>query len=132
MEMNVPILMVGMTMMQVFASMVSQEMAYLDKRQTGELVNRLSADTQLVQKSITSNVVQGMQSGVMMTGGSAMLVLTSPSLALLSLCILPPLFLTAKTYGKFIKERQKEIQDELAITTSVAEEVIQQTFQDRR
>jgi ATP-binding cassette, subfamily B (MDR/TAP), member 10 len=45
-------------MLQVFSSIVRQETAFFDKNKTGELINRLSADSQLVSQTVTQQVRQ--------------------------------------------------------------------------
>ena len=40
----------------VFGSIVKQEAGYFDKTKTGELVNRLSADSQLVSQAVTQQI----------------------------------------------------------------------------
>jgi len=109
---------------QLFESILAQELDFFDRTRTGELMNRLSSDTQLVQKSVISNVVQGLRNVFMAVGGTGMLFYTSPILAFVSLSIIPPVGLAARTFGRFIKTRQSEVQDALAETSTVAEEVI--------
>ena len=41
---------------KVYASIVQQEVAFFDKTKTGELINRLSADSQLVSQTVTQQV----------------------------------------------------------------------------
>jgi ATP-binding cassette subfamily B (MDR/TAP) protein 10 len=58
----------------VFGSIVKQEVAFFDKNKTGELVNRLSADTSLVSQSVTMNISDGLRSAVMVVAGVSMMV----------------------------------------------------------
>lgn len=60
---------------KVFNSILSQEVAYFDKNKTGELVNRLSADTALVSQALTTNISDGLRSSVMVVSGISMMVL---------------------------------------------------------
>ncbi len=54
-----------------------------------------------------------------MIGGSGMLVFMSPSLALLSLVVIPPVGIVAVFYGKYVKKRQKMVQAALGKTMEV-------------
>jgi ABC-type multidrug transport system fused ATPase/permease subunit len=45
--------------LQVFSSIIRQETAFFDKNKTGELINRLSADSQLVSQTVTQQVRVG-------------------------------------------------------------------------
>jgi ATP-binding cassette subfamily B (MDR/TAP) protein 10 len=58
----------------VFGAIVKQEIAFFDKNKTGELVNRLSADTSLVSQSVTMNISDGLRSTVMVVAGVSMMV----------------------------------------------------------
>jgi ATP-binding cassette subfamily B (MDR/TAP) protein 10 len=53
---------------------MEQEIAFFDKNKTGELVNRLSADTSVVSQSVTVNISDGLRSTFMVVAGVSMMV----------------------------------------------------------
>jgi len=108
----------------VFGSIVKQEAGYFDKTKTGELVNRLSADSQLVSQAVTQQISDGLRSTMMTTAGIGMMFFMSPQLAFVSLSVVPPVALWAVWMGKRVKSTSKSVQDALAQSTSVAEEKI--------
>ncbi|CAL4129641.1 unnamed protein product, partial [Meganyctiphanes norvegica] len=57
----------------VFNSIMSQEIAFFDTNKTGELVNRLSADTSLVSQAVTMNISDGLRSTIMALAGVGMM-----------------------------------------------------------
>lgn len=59
---------------QVFAAILRQEPQWFQKNSTGELVNRLSADTQLVGRNLSQNVSDGLRSFFMIGAGTGMMV----------------------------------------------------------
>ena len=59
---------------QVYAAIMRQEPAWFGKTSTGELVNRLSADTQLVGRNLSQNVSDGLRSLFMVGAGTGMMV----------------------------------------------------------
>lgn len=59
---------------KLFSSVMRQEMGFFDKTRTGELVNRLSADTTLVGQSVSVNVSDGLRSVAQAIGGVGMMV----------------------------------------------------------
>jgi len=63
---------------RVFSSVTQQETAFFDKNKTGELINRLSADTQLVSQTVTQQVSDGLRSGMMTLAGVGMMFYMSP------------------------------------------------------
>lgn len=58
-------------------------MAFFDKNRTGELINRLSADTAVVGRSITDNLSDGLRAVAQAAAGVSMMVSTSPPSVLL-------------------------------------------------
>ena len=59
---------------RLFSSVIQQEVAFFDKTKTGELVNRLSADTVVVGQSVTQNISDGLRSIAQAIGGVGMMV----------------------------------------------------------
>lgn len=59
---------------QVYGAILSQETAWFGKNSTGELVNRLSADTYLVGRNLSQNVSDGLRSLFMVGAGTGMMV----------------------------------------------------------
>ncbi|XP_050499693.1 ATP-binding cassette sub-family B member 10, mitochondrial [Diabrotica virgifera virgifera] len=109
---------------QVFGAILRQEQGWFDKRPTGELVNRLSADTQIVGSALSQNISDGLRSLVMVFAGTGMMLYMSPQLALVGLAIVPPVAVVAVLYGRFVRKISRKVQDSLADSTKVAEERI--------
>ena len=107
---------------QLFDATLAQDVAFFDRVPTGDLVTRLAADTQMIQRAATVQVVSAMRSLIMGLGGTGCLLYTSPPLAMVSLGTLPPIFLAARYFGRVIKDRQKHVQELLSQSTTVAEE----------
>jgi len=110
--------------MRVFSSVTQQETAFFDKNKTGELINRLSADTQLVSQTVTQQVSDGLRSGMMTLAGVGMMFYMSPQLAFVGLAVVPPVSIWGMFMGKKVKNISKELQDTLAASTSLAQERI--------
>ncbi|XP_001604666.5 ATP-binding cassette sub-family B member 10, mitochondrial [Nasonia vitripennis] len=109
---------------KAYAAILSQETAMFDKVSTGELVGRLSGDAQLVSSAITSNISDGLRSGIMTTAGISMMFYVSPQLALVGLAIVPPVAAMGILYGRFVKKISKDVQNSLAVLNTTAEEKI--------
>lgn len=60
----------------------------------------------VVQKALTSNIANGLKSVAMSAGCIGMLVYTSPSLAALSLALIPPVAVAGMFYGRFLQVRR--------------------------
>ena len=64
----------------LFSSIMRQETAFFDRTKTGEVINRLSADTILVGKAVTDNVSDGLRAVAQAAAGVSMMVGYSNSL----------------------------------------------------
>ncbi|XP_075966407.1 ATP-binding cassette sub-family B member 10, mitochondrial [Anarhichas minor] len=108
----------------LFSSILTQEVAFFDRNRTGELINRLSADTAVVGHSITDNLSDGLRAVAQAGAGVSMMFYISPSLASFVLLIVPPLTGLAIVYGRYLRSISKCTQDALAQATQLAEERI--------
>ncbi|XP_054465899.1 ATP-binding cassette sub-family B member 10, mitochondrial [Anoplopoma fimbria] len=108
----------------VFSSILRQEVAFFDRNRTGELINRLSADTAVVGRSITDNLSDGLRAVAQAAAGVSMMFYVSPSLASFVLLIVPPVAGLAVVYGRYLRSISKSTQDALAQATQLAEERI--------
>ncbi|KAH9630539.1 hypothetical protein HF086_018455 [Spodoptera exigua] len=108
----------------VYGAIMRQETAWFGRTSTGELVNRLSADTQLVGRNLSQNVSDGLRSLFMVGAGTGMMIYMSPSLALVGLCVVPPVSMLAVIYGRFVRGITRQLQDALAESSELAEEKI--------
>ncbi len=106
----------------LFASLMSQEIAFYDSQKTGDLTSRLSADTTTLQNTVSANISMALRNFVAVAGGMVFLFITSPQLTLLMLGIVPPVALGAVFYGRKVRKMSREVQDALAKSSDVAEE----------
>ncbi|KAK2567519.1 ATP-binding cassette sub-family B member 10 [Acropora cervicornis] len=109
---------------KLFSSILKQETAFFDRTRTGELINRLSADTILVGKAVTDNVSDGLRAVAQSLAGISMMFYVSPKLASIVLGIVPPIAIAIVVYGRYLRNITKQTQDSLAKSTEVAEERI--------
>lgn len=58
----------------MFSSILTQEVAFFDRNRTGELINRLSADTAIVGRSVTDNLSDGLRAVAQAIAGVSMMV----------------------------------------------------------
>jgi ATP-binding cassette subfamily B protein len=106
----------------LFASLMSQEVAFFDQRKTGELTNRLASDTTVLQNTVSVNISMALRNAASALGGIVMLFYTSPRLTFLMLALVPAVAVGAVVYGRRVRKLSKEVQDALAASNEVAEE----------
>lgn len=83
---------------------MKQDVSFFDERKTGELVNRLSADAEIMSKSLIDNFGSGLRRTIEGAGGLAVLFYLAPKLTLTMLAVVPPVFLAAMFYGKSVRQ----------------------------
>ncbi|ESO02078.1 hypothetical protein HELRODRAFT_94381 [Helobdella robusta] len=108
----------------LFGSLMKQDISFFDKNKTGELMNRLSVDTALVGNTLTMNISDGLRSVLQAFGGVSWMVYTCPQLAAISMCIVPPLAILSRLYGRFVKNITTSVQEAQASAAEIAEERI--------
>lgn len=107
---------------RLYGSILQQDNAFLDQQTTGDLLSRLTADAQLVQSALTVQSVAGLRGLIMSTGSAGMLLYTSPMLAAISCCTLPPIFIFSRQVGRQLQEQQERVQELQGEATSLAEQ----------
>lgn len=108
----------------VFGAIIEQEIGFFDLRKTGELTSRLTSDATVVQNTVSVNLSMGLRNSVLLVGGLALLVASSPRLTLLMLALVPPVAVGAVVVGRKMSKIAREAQDALARANEAAEEVI--------
>ncbi len=108
---------------RLFASILSQDSAFFDRNKSGDLISRLANDSWYVKSAMTTEAVSGLRGIVMSAGSTSLLFYTSPTLAMVSLLSIPPVFLMARVVGRRLKERQNAVQKLHGSATDIAEEV---------
>ncbi len=108
----------------LFGKIISQEIGFFDAQRTGELMSRISSDTQLLQASVTVNVSMALRFMLQAIGSIAILFWTSPRLSFFMIAIVPPVALGAVLFARAVRRLSKKTQDALAASSAVAEEAI--------
>jgi len=109
---------------QVYRSIIDQEIGFFDLRKTGELTSRITADATVMQNTVSVNLSMGLRNLVMVVGGLALLVVSSPRLTVLMLALVPPVALGAVVVGRRLSKLSKTAQDALARANEAADEAI--------
>jgi len=96
--------------------------AALSAYRTRTVSAELSADTQVIQSSLTVNISMLLRGAVQASASLTLMFYTSWKLSLVILCIIPVLVGTAAKFGGFVRKTQGKMQDALAEAAEVAEE----------
>ncbi len=108
-----------------FAHLIGAPMAVFGNRRGGEVSGWLLADLAVVQEFVTQDIRLALKYFILFVGSLAMMVGTSPRLALILLAILPGVVLVAVVFGRKIRIVSARAQDGLARSSVVADEALQ-------
>ncbi len=107
---------------RLYANVVRQEVGFFDAERTGELLNRLAADTGLIQSSVTVNVSMALRFGLQAVGSMAVLFWTSLRLTAMMLLVVPLVAISGVIFARVVRRLSRAVQDALARANEVAEE----------
>jgi ATP-binding cassette, subfamily B, bacterial MsbA len=94
-------------------------------RRVGEIVSRLSSDVTQMRTMLTSNVTTLLSQSVSLTGALVIVMTINAHLTLFILALVPALVLVGALFGRRIQKVSTGLQDQLADSTTVAEEALQ-------
>ncbi|RMX48535.1 hypothetical protein pdam_00021589 [Pocillopora damicornis] len=108
----------------LFNAIMCQEVAFFDNNRTGELINRLSSDTQVIQNALTVNVSMLLRYIFQIIGSLVFMFTLSAKLTAVLISVVPIVGIGAQQYGSYVQRLRKKFQDELAAASATAEESI--------
>jgi subfamily B ATP-binding cassette protein MsbA len=110
---------------QLYRHLQTLSLGFFAKRRVGELVSRMSRDVTLVRTVLTNNVSSLLQQVLIMIGAIIVMVSINWRLTLFILVLTPLIIGVGTVFGFYMRRISTQIQDELAGSTVVAEEVLQ-------
>jgi ABC-type multidrug transport system fused ATPase/permease subunit len=108
----------------VYDHLLSLELGFFDRQQTGQLMSRSTVDLQAVRFFLGYGLVFILQSALTIVLAAIAMVLVDPLLAVISLVPVPFVVLIAARYGRRARPAQQAVQQRIAELTADAEESI--------
>lgn len=108
----------------VYARVIRMDPTFFEVTRTGEVLSRLTTDTTLVQSLVGSSLSMSLRSIVSLLGSLVLLVITSPSLTLVFLVLLPVIIAPMLLMGKRVRTLSRASQDRIADTSALADETL--------
>ena len=108
----------------VFNNVISLTPSFFEVTRTGEVLSRLTADTTLMQTVIGSSVSVAARSCVTLTGGLAMMLVTSFKLSALVVGAVVLVMLPLILFGRWVRRLSRRSQDRIADTSAHASETL--------
>ena len=106
----------------IFSRMIGMSPAYYEALMTGEVLSRITTDTTLILSVIGSSASWLLRNMLMMSGGLAMMLWTSPKLTGLVLLIVPFILGPILILGRRLRGLSRENQDWIAASSAKASE----------
>ena len=108
----------------LYSKLLHQEAAFFENTQSGELLSRLSTDTELVQTLLGSSVSVALRHLLMLLGAMLLLIWTSPKLSLMIVAGIPVVVAPIFYIGRRVQKLSRLNQDRLAKASGVAGEAL--------
>ncbi len=109
---------------QLYAHLITLGAGFHDRTRSGELVSRLTADSELLRSVIGSTMSVALRSSVTVVGSLAMLFVTSPRLAAWSLLGIPLAVLPIILGARRLRTVARDSQDRIADANTLAAETL--------
>lgn len=107
---------------QLYDRFLRLSLRYHGDHRVGESISRLMSDVGAVEDLLVSGLTDGLTQALTVIVFTAMLFYLDPRLALISLLILPVLFISLVLYARKSRVASREVRSRLAELTSTAEE----------
>jgi ATP-binding cassette subfamily B protein len=108
----------------LYAHVLKLSPAFFETTRTGEVLSRLTTDTELIQALIGSSVSVALRNILLFFGSAALLVVTSPRLTLLVALVIPLVVLPIIILGRRLRRLSRESQDRIADLSAQAGETL--------
>lgn len=109
---------------RLFRHLLAFELGFFDTTATGDLSSRLSSDTAKIGDQVSLNVNVFARTGVQLATTLGFMIHTSPQLTLVACASVPIVAVGTKSYGAYVSELSKAMQDKLAVAMIVADEAL--------
>ena len=109
---------------KLFNHLHKMSVSYFVKRRTGEVMSRMTNDVTTIENIVTDLPATMIQQSIRLLGGIIIIIYMNWKLTFMILVLAPALALFARVFGRKLKKLSTEIQDKLAVSTTVLEENI--------
>ena len=109
---------------KLFRHLHTLSLSFFVKRRTGEIVSRMTNDITTIENIVTDLPATLLQQSIRLFGGIIIITYMNWKLTGLVLVLAPVLVIFARIFGRRLKKLSTEIQDKLAVSTTILEENI--------
>jgi ATP-binding cassette subfamily B protein len=98
----------------VFGHVVRLSPGFFEQTRTGEVISRITTDTAVIQTVIGASVTQALRNLLLLVGGLAVLLITSPRLTGFVLLVVPLVVVPIVLIGRKVRVLSRSLQDRIA------------------
>jgi ATP-binding cassette subfamily B protein len=108
----------------VFDRVIGMSPAFYERIMTGEVLSRITTDTTVILSVIGSSISVALRNVLILFGGLALMLVTSPKLTGLVLLLVPVVIVPIITLGRRLRRLSRENQDWIAASSGNASEAL--------
>jgi subfamily B ATP-binding cassette protein MsbA len=112
---------------QLYVHLNKLSLRFYADRRIGEIISRLSSDVTIVRTALTNNVATVLSQSVTFIGSLVLMLVLNWRLTLFILLVAPIIVACAAIIGGRLRKLSAQVQDELADSTAMAEESLNNT-----
>ncbi|MBC8172234.1 MAG: ATP-binding cassette domain-containing protein, partial [Anaerolineae bacterium] len=110
---------------KLFRHLQSLSLGFYTTRRVGELMSRISSDVTVMRGVLTNNVSTLLQQTLIMVGSIGLMVALNWRLTLFIIALIPVITVVGFGFGYYLRRISTKVQDQIAESTVVTEEVLQ-------
>ncbi|XGW21859.1 hypothetical protein V3C99_004653 [Haemonchus contortus] len=110
--------------LDLFRSLVDQDITFFDVTKSGEIVSRLTSDCQTMSTTVSTNLNVFLRNGVMLIGALVFMFIMSWRLSMVTFIAIPLVGFITKWYGAYYDKLSEKTQTTIADANQVADEVL--------
>jgi subfamily B ATP-binding cassette protein MsbA len=110
---------------QLYTQLQTMSLHFFTERRVGELVSRISSDVTVMRSALTNNVTTLLQQSLILIGSIVIMFAINWRLSLFIIIQIPIIAALMMAFGYYLRRVSTEVQDEIAGSTIVAEEAMQ-------
>ncbi len=110
---------------ELYRKLITQDIAFFERRRVGELTSRITADVEQLQNAFSITLAEFIRQIVILVSGISIIAWLTPKLSLIMLLTFPVVVVVALFFGRYIRRISRKRQDELANTNIIVEETLQ-------
>lgn len=109
---------------QLVSALLHQDVAFFDTSNTGDLISRVTSDTEVVQRGLSINISVVLRYSVQVIGGIALMMMLSVKLSLIILLLIPLIIVMSIFWSKKLRILSKQVQDAIGESGVSVEEAL--------